>query len=190
MKKTVIIAAAILFAAGASQAQTWTWDKAHSQLNFLVLHQTVSDIAGSFNTTEATITASKDDFSDATVELKADVGSIDTHSEQRNNHLKSDAFFDAAKYPSLTFKSSSFKKTGAKTYEVTGDLTLHGVTKTVVLTATLNGTVQNMQKKTVAGWKVTGIIKRSDFGIAPNFPAAVVSDEVRLDANAEFVKAS
>lgn len=189
MKKTAFITAAFLFAAGVSQAQTWTLDRAHSQVNFVVLHNSVSDIAGSFNSAEATLTSSKDDFSDATVELKADVGSIDTHSEQRNNHLKSEAFFDAAQFPTLTFKSTSFKKTGDKTYEVTGDLTLHGVTKKVVLTATLNGTIQTQQKKTVSGWKVTGIIKRSDFGINPKFPANVVSDEVRLDANAEFVKA-
>src|SRR5216684_1823047 len=76
-----------------------------------------------------------------------------------------------AKHPSLTFKSTSFKKTGAKTYEVTGDLTLHGVTKTVVLNATLNGTAINPQnKKTISGFKVTGTIKRTDFGIATGFP--------------------
>jgi len=117
------------------------------------------------------------------------VNSINTGVEQRNNHLKSPDFFDAAKFGTLTFKSTSFKKTSGKNYEVTGDLTLHGVTKPVVLTAVFNGTIVNPQsKKTVAGFKVTGTVKRTDFGIAASFPATMLSDDVQLNGNAEFVK--
>ena len=87
-------------------------------------------------------------------------------------------------------ESTSFKKLSGKNYEVAGNLTLHGVTKPVVLSAVLNGTVVNPQsKKNTAGFTVTGTIKRSDFGIAPSFPATAVSDDVQLSANAEFVKA-
>lgn len=189
MKFTFITTALITLFATAGFSQTWTMDKAHSQLNFGITHLGISEIAGSFSSVTATITSSKDDLTDAIVELSADIASISTGNDQRNNHLKSPDFFDAGKYPTLSFKSTAFKKTGAKTFELKGDLTLHGVTKPVVLNATLNGTTTNpMNKKTVAGFKVTGTIKRSDFGIATSFPAAVLSDEVALNANAEFTK--
>jgi polyisoprenoid-binding protein YceI len=188
MKKQVLVAAA-LFVATAGFSQTWNWDKAHSQLNWHVTHLGIAEVAGSFTSVNAKITSSKDDLSDASVELTAEVGSISTGNDMRNNHLKSADFFDAEKYPTLTFKSSTFKKTGAKTFEVKGDLTLHGVTKPVVLTATFNGTTVSPQsKKTIGGFKITGVVKRSDFGIATGFPAGALGDEVSLDANAEFVK--
>ena len=189
MKKSIIVAAASLLISTAGFSQTWSWDKAHSQLNFGITHLGINEVDGGFGTVSATITSSKDDFSDASVELTADVNSINTGVEQRNNHLKSADFFDAAKYGTLTFKSTSFKKVGDKNYQVTGDLTLHGVTKSVVLNAVLNGTTTNpMSKKPVAGFKVTGVIKRSDFALGAGFPAGMLSDEVLLTANAEFVK--
>jgi polyisoprenoid-binding protein YceI len=189
MKSTIITAALIASFSTAAFSQTWNLDKAHSQLNFGITHLGISEIDGSFGSVTAKIVSSKDDLSDAVVDLSAEVSSINTGNDQRNNHLKSPDFFDASKYPTLSFKSTNFKKTGAKTYEVTGDLSLHGVTKTVVLNATLNGTTTNpMNKKTVAGFKVTGTIKRSDFGIATGFPAGALSDEVALNANTEFIK--
>jgi len=170
-------------------AQTWTLDKAHSQLNWSITHLTVSTIEGGFKSVSATITSSKDDLSDAVLDLTADVTSLSTGIEARDNHLKSDAFFDAAKYPTLTFKSTSFKQLDGKNYQVVGDLTFHGVTKSVTLNALFNGTVVNpMSKKTTAGFKFTGIIKRSDFGIGASFPEAMLSDAVNLDGNAEFTK--
>ena len=189
MKKIILSAAALFLLATAGFSQTWNWDKPHSQLNFGIIHLGINEISGSFSDVTAKITSSKDDFSDAVVELTADVNSISTGNEQRNNHLKSPDFFDAAKFGTLSFKSTSFKKTSGKNYEVAGDLTFHGVTKPVVLTAVLNGTTVNPQsKKTVAGFKVSGTIKRMDFGVATGFPAAMLSDEVALKANAEFVK--
>ncbi len=189
MKFTFITAAFITLFSTAGFSQTWNWDKAHSQLQFGIQHLSISEIDGSFSSVTAKITSSKDDFSDAVVELSAEIASISTGNEQRNTHLKSPDFFDAAKFPTLTFKSTSFKKTGAKTFEVAGDLSFHGVTKPVVLNATLNGTTVNPQsKKTIAGFKVTGTIKRTDFGIATGFPSNMLSDDVALNANAEFVK--
>ncbi|MHA4807113.1 YceI family protein [Flavitalea flava] len=188
-KKIVFLSAAFLLLATAGFSQGWTADKNHSQLNFSIGHMGISEIAGSFTSFDAKITSSKDDLSDAVVELTADVNSINTQNEKRNEHLKSPDFFDAAKYGTLTFKSTSFKKLSGKNYQVTGDLTLHGVTKPVVLNAVFNGTVVNpMSKKTVGGFKVTGTIKRTDFGIATGFPATMLSDEVALNANAEFIK--
>lgn len=189
MKKIISIAAAFLLFATASFAQGWTWDKAHSQLNFGITHLGINEIDGTFSSVTATIASSKDDLSDAVIQLSADVSSINTGNEQRNNHLKSDAFFDAAKFGTLTFKSTSFKQVSGKNYEMAGDLTLHGVTKPVVLNVVFNGTITNpMSKKLTAGFKVTGTIKRTDFGIGTGFPVAMLSDEVILNANAEFAK--
>jgi polyisoprenoid-binding protein YceI len=188
MKKIILSTAALFILAGSTFAQDWNMDKAHSQVNFVIGHMGINEIAGSFGSVTAKFTATKDDFSDAVIELSADVNSINTGNEQRNNHLKTDAFFDAAKFGTFTFKSTSFKKVGDKNYQLTGDLTLHGITKSVTLNATFNGTATNMQKKTIAGFKVTGIIKRSDFNIGMGMPAGMLTDEVSLVANTEFVK--
>jgi polyisoprenoid-binding protein YceI len=188
MKRITLLAAAIVLTATAF-SQTWTADKAHSQLGFGITHLTISEIDGSFKSFDSKFTASKDDFSDAVIELSADVNSVGTGNDQRDTHLKSPDFFDAAKFATLTFKSTSFVKTGTKQFKLTGDLTLHGVTKSVVLDVVLNGTVTDpMSKKTKAGFKITGVIKRSDFGIATSFPSAMLSDEVLLTANTEFIK--
>ena len=137
MKKITAITTALLLFAGATFAQDWNWDKAHSQLTFSIVHLGINDIGGSFGTVSAKVTSSKDDFSDAAIELTADVSSINTGNEQRNNHLKSPDFFDAAQFGTLTFKSTSFKKVSGKNYKLAGDLTFHGVTKPVVLDVVL-----------------------------------------------------
>jgi polyisoprenoid-binding protein YceI len=190
MKKLFVL----LFAASAAlssftaSAQTWTADKSHSKLGFSITHMMVSDVEGSFKTFESTIVSSKPDFSDAVINLSADVNSVNTEDDKRDAHLKSADFFDAEKYPKLTFKSTSVKKVSANKYKVTGQLTLHGVTKAVVLDAVLRGTTVNQAKKTVAGFKVTGTIKRADFALGTKYPAAMLSDEIALNANTEFVK--
>jgi polyisoprenoid-binding protein YceI len=189
MKKVSMLTIALLSIAAAGFAQDWTWDKVHSQLNFGITHNTINELDGSFGTVEAKMTASKEDLSDARITLTADVNSINTGNEARNNELKGDAFFNAAQYGTLSFTSTSFEKIDGKNYRLSGTLTLHGITKPVVLNVIFNGTIVNqMNKKTTAGFKVTGTIKRTDFGIAPDFPVNVVSDEVMLSANAEFVK--
>jgi polyisoprenoid-binding protein YceI len=190
MKKiTLSFVASLITIYTIAQTTTWSLDKAHSKLGFSVTHLLVSDVDGNFKSFDAKITTTKEDFSDATVELTSDINSIDTDNEQRDGHLKSADFFDAAKYGSLTFKSKSFKKIDSKKYNVTGDLTLHGVTKPAELEITLRGTtVHPYTKKTVGGFKATGTLKRSDFGIGASTPGSVVSDEVAIYANAEFTK--
>lgn len=191
MKKTLItlFTAVALLAFKPIADGNWSVDSAHSKLGFTVTHMMVSDVEGQFKNFTATITSSKDDFSDAVVDLSADVASVNTDNDARDNHIKGADFFNAAQFPKMTFKSTAFQKTGDKTYKVTGNLTLKGVTKPVVLDATFRGVYTNqMNKKTVAGFKVTGTVKRKDFGIGANFPTAAVSDEVTLVANAEFVK--
>jgi polyisoprenoid-binding protein YceI len=170
-------------------AQTWKLDKMHSQLNWGVTHNSISTVEGGFKTFSATITSSKDDLSDAVVELTAEISSINSGVDPRDNHLKGPEFFDAATYPTLTFKSTSFKKVTDKNYVMTGDLTLHGVTKSVALNVTFNGTYTNTaSNKVSAGFHIGGIIKRSDFGIGSTFPANILGDDVNLDANTEFIK--
>ncbi|MBS1611199.1 MAG: YceI family protein [Bacteroidetes bacterium] len=188
MKKLVVMLT-VLVAASTTFAQTWSLDKSHAKLGFSVTHLLVSDVEGSFKNFDVKVTSAKDDFSDAAITLTADVASINTDNEQRDGHLKSGDFFDVSKFPTLTFKSSSLKKVADKKYKLSGDLTLHGVTKPVTLDVTLNGTaVHPYNKKTVAGFKITGTIKRSDFGIGESTPGAVVSDEVTLTSNVEITK--
>ena len=189
MKKISLIAATALFCTFSSMAQSsWSLDKAHAKLGFTITHLMVSDVEGSFRSFSAKITAPGADFSNAQVEMTADAGSVNTDNEKRDEHLKSPDFFDATKFPAITFKSSSFKKEKGDNYKVTGQLTMHGVTKTVTLNAVCRTGVNPMSKKTVAGFKITGKVKRADFGIGANMPSTMLGEEVTIDGNAEFTK--
>lgn len=185
MKKTIAIFALALVAFGV-QAQTWTVDKAHAKLGFSITHLMISDVEGNFKTFEATITSSKDDFSDAVFDISADIAGIDTDNENRDKDLNSEGYFNAAAFPKLTFKSTSFTKVEGNKYKLAGDLTIKGVTKPVELAVTINGPIDRRGKK-VIGIKVTGMFKRTDFGVGKP-GGAMVSEEVNLIANGEFVK--
>lgn len=190
MKRLFITPVALLFALTAYAQQTWNVDKSHAKVGFTVTHLLLSEVDGNFKTFDAKITTSKPDLSDAVFEMTADVNSIDTDNERRDGHLKSPDFFDAAKYPALTFKSTSFKKVEGKKYKIAGDLTMHGVTKPVTLDAVLSGPVvmENPRgKQEKAGLKVSGTLNRMDFGVGKS-GGAVVSEEVEIRANAEFAK--
>lgn len=184
MKKITFVAA--LLVSFASFAQTWNVDKAHSKLGFTVTHLMISEVDGNFKTFDATIKSSKEDFSDAVFEVSADVNSLNTDNENRDKDLKGASGFDVEKHPKLTFKSTSISKIDAKKYKLTGDLTLKGVTKPVTLEMTLLGMGKNMRtQKPKAGFKITGTIKRTDFGVG-GMPAAVVGEDVELRAVGEF----
>ncbi|UYQ92232.1 YceI family protein [Chitinophaga horti] len=188
MKKITFIAASLVFSVSAF-AQTWKLDAAHSRVGFSLVHMGVNEFHGSFKQTDAVITSSKADFTDATIEIKAEVANINTDNSQRDQHLQKEDMLDAAKFNAIAFKSTTFKKTGAKTYDVAGELTFHGVTKPVTLKAELVGTTTHpMNKKEIAGFKVTGSFKRSDFGVAPGMPEAMLSDVVKIEADTEFIK--
>lgn len=188
--KTLAFTIAALLTLSAANAQTWAVDKAHSKVGFSVTHLMLSEVDGNFKTFDAKLISAKPDLSDAMIELTADINSINTENERRDGHLKTPDWFDAAKFPSLTFKSTSFKKVDGKKYKVTGDLTMHGVTKPVTLDAVLTGpvTMENPRgKQEKAGLKISGTIKRSDFGVGSS-STAVVSEEVEIKAAGEFVK--
>jgi polyisoprenoid-binding protein YceI len=185
--KNVLMIVGLMALGFTATAQKWSVDKAHSKVGFSVVHLMLSDVEGSFKISDATLTASKDDFTDAQFELTADVNSVFTEQERRDTHLKSPDFFDAAKFSSITFKSNSFKKVADRKYKLTGELTMHGVTKLVTLDGTLNGVSTNKAGKKIAGFKFTGTLNRTAFGVG-SMPAAVVGEEIELKANGEFVQ--
>ncbi|WP_324719616.1 YceI family protein [Salinimicrobium sp. HB62] len=165
---------------------TWKADKAHSQVSFGITHMGISEVEGLFREFDATIEAAEEDFSDAKYTVEIKVPSVDTGVEMRDNHLRNADFFDAEKYPEMTFVSTSSEKVGEGKYKVTGDLTFHGITKPVTLDVWHRGTVENQQGNKISGFAISGTIKRSDFDLGPGFPEAVLSDEVLIDVDAEF----
>jgi len=188
MKKYFLLAAmAIVSLLGNAQTKTWTNDPAHSRLGFVVKHLTISEIEGRFSDFSAQVTTSKSDYTDAKIVLTAKVASINTDVDARDNHLRSADFFDAEKYPTLTFKSTYVKKISAKKGLIFGNLTFHGITKPVTLNADFYGLITNpMNKKATAGFKVTGTIKRTDYALGPKFSDAFVGENVKIVANIEF----
>lgn len=168
---------------------TWKADPAHTQVSFGIIHLGISEIEGLFREFDGSIMASKDDFSDAQYEMTIGVPSIDTGIEMRDNHLRSADFFNAEKYPEMTFKSISSKKVGDGKYKVTGDLTFHGITKPVTLDVWYRGTVENPQNgDVISGFAISGNVKRSDYNLGPDFPEAMLSDNVVIDVDGEFKK--
>lgn len=172
-----------------SAQQSWTNDPAHSRLGFIVKHMTISEVNGRFTDFTVKVKSAKADLSDLKVEVTAKIASINTDVEARDNHLKSADFFDVEKYPTLTFVSASHKKITKNNFKLMGNLTMHGVTKFVTLNVLYFGEVVNpMNQKKTFGFKITGIVNRSDFGLGPKFPEAMISEKVKIVADAEFSK--
>lgn len=191
MKKRMLIPLLIIgniFSVCCTGQTIWNLDSNHSQLRFAIALLNISDVEGTFKIKEASISAPKEDFSDASLTMQAETKTIHTGIEARDAHLRTADFFDANKFPLITFKSSSFKKTAEGKYQVLGDLTMHGITKPVTLEATAKTVVHPMTKKTVAGFRVSGFIQRSDFGISPGTPPDMLSNEVTIRANVQFEK--
>lgn len=186
MKKILILGAALLGTVSLN-AQTYKLDGAHSSLGFIITHIKISELQGSFKKFEGKITSTKEDFSDAVIELSSETGSVYTGNDGRDKHLASADFFDAEKYPTMTFKSTSIKKEKGNFYKVVGDFTFHGITKTVTLDANYKGKTKS-HGGDVYVWKVKGKIKRSDFGIGASMPNDAVDDVVNLNADLEFSK--
>jgi polyisoprenoid-binding protein YceI len=190
MKRLALITGLLALAAPLALAETSTWisDPPHSEVDFTITHLAISNVHGRFGHVNATIVYNDADVSKSTVKATIDVTGVDTGEEGRNNHLKSPAFFDVATYPTATFTSTSVTKSGDD-LTINGDLTLHGVTKPVVLKAEgPRGPASGMDHKQHAGFSATTTIKRSDFGIGPTFPAAMVGEEVKLNIELDVAK--
>ncbi len=175
-----------------STLTTWKLDLSHSELLFKVRHLVITTVTGQFNNFEATFESANDDFTDAKIDFKAEVASISTGDANRDGHLKSPDFFDAASHPDLTFTSNALSKNADGTYSLTGDLSLHGVTLPVTLDVELGGTVVDPYGQHKVGFELNGKISRKAFGLTwdafTEAGGAVVSDEVKIVASVQFVK--
>ncbi len=190
MKLSAILSGILALAAPLAFAQTSTWasDANHSEIDFTITHVSVSRIHGHFGNVNATIVYNEADVTKSTVTATIGVATVDTGVDQRNAHLKSADFFDIANLPTATFTSTGVTKSG-NGLSVTGNFTLHGVTKPIVLEVEGPiGPVEGMDHKPHAGFSASGTISRTAFGIGPKFPAAMVGDDVKLDIELEVVK--
>lgn len=172
----------------------WILDPAHSEVEFKVKHMMISNVSGKFNKFEASLETEGEDFQTAKVTFAADIDSISTGNEQRDGHLKSPDFFDAAKFPQLKFVATKYENVDNDgSYEIYGDLTIRGITKQVKLDAEFGGVIKDPWGNMRAGISVNGKINRKEFGLAwhavTEAGGLVVSDDVRIHANLEFVKA-
>ena len=192
MKKSIALLLAVLtgsalFSLSSIAQTTWNSDPMHSKLTFSITHLGISDIDGLFGKFDATATANKEDFSDAIFDLTVDVASINTMVEKRDNHLRSADFFEVEKFPAMTYKSTGITKIAENKYKLTGNLTLHGVTKPVTMDLWYRGTIVDQKTKAkTSGFQLTGTLKRSDFGIGSKFAPPMLSDEVKIKADGEF----
>ncbi len=198
MKATLTTLVAVTALTIGVNAQTnWNVDASHSKLGFAVTHMMVSETEGKFKIYEGKVASSKADidFTDAKIDFNVDAASINTDDEKRDGHLKSPDFFDVAKYPKITFKSTSMKPGKVKgTYILIGDLTMHGVTKPIKLVAIgASKIVKDPYGMERYAFKVTGNINRKDYGLSWNAAleagGVAVSEDVRLDINVEITKA-
>ena len=165
MKKVrmMLAALAMMAATGVNAQSKWNVDASHSNVKFSVSHLVVSEVEGSFRVFDGSIDAPTDDFNNATINFTVDVASINTDNENRDKHLKSDDFFNAAKYPKMTFKSTSFKKGKGNNYVLEGNLTIRDVTKKMKFNVTYGGTIKDPWGNTKAGFKTTATISRKEF---------------------------
>jgi polyisoprenoid-binding protein YceI len=190
MKKLILLAAAVLFQTAVFAQTTWKVDKAHARFQFTVTHMSVSDVEGNFKDFDATITSSKSDFSDAKFDFTANAASINTGNDMRDGDLKSDHFFNVAVDPTVNFTSTKIVKTTPNHYKLTGNLTMHGITKLVTFDLWYRGTIVNpMSKANDAGFQLTGTVTRTEFNLGSMYPNAILSDDVAIKADAEFAVA-
>lgn len=175
-----------------TEKNTWAIDPAHSEILFKVKHLVISTVSGEFKEFEGNLKASEEDFTDAEIEFSAQIGSIFTGNEQRDGHLKSGDFFDAEKFPTLSFKSNKFEKISGSDYKLTGDLTIRDITKTVELKTEYGGTAQDPYGNTKAGFEAIGKISRKEFGLTwsavTEAGGVVVGDDIKLAINVQFAK--
>ncbi|HEY1763491.1 MAG TPA: YceI family protein [Opitutaceae bacterium] len=178
-------AAVALVSAASAAVETYSIDPVHSSVAFEIRH-VFSKVPGKFTDFSGTITVDRENLEKSSVTATIQVGSIDTSNEKRNSDLKAPSFFDLAQYSTITFTSTSWKKTGDNAYDVTGNLTIHGITKEVVLKVIADGFGPGMMGSPVSGWEATTTINRRDYGVnGPAMLGTVVGDEVAISINIE-----
>ncbi|HEY0261862.1 MAG TPA: YceI family protein [Chitinophagales bacterium] len=170
----------------------WAIDPTHSEIGFKVKHMMFTNVSGKFEKFEATVEAEDDNFENAKIEFSAEAASVSTGNADRDNHLKSGDFFDATQFPTLSFKATSFKKINSEDFELTGDFTLHGVTKTITLPVEFGGLAKDPWGNTKAGFAISGKLNRKDFGLNWNATleagGVLVGEEVKLAIELQLLK--
>jgi polyisoprenoid-binding protein YceI len=190
MKRSVLPSVILTLAAPLAMGQNTTWvpDKAHSEINFSVLHLSLDNVRGRFGNVGGDVIQTAGAIAKSTVNVTIDVSTVDTGVAFRDNDLKSANFFDVAQFPTATFVSTSIVKNG-NGLTINGNLTLHGVTEPVVLEAEgPTGPVQGMEHKQHEGFSATTTISRAAFGIGSKYPNNVVGDEVKLTIDLDLVQ--
>lgn len=169
----------------------WVVDPMHTEIQFKVKHLMITTVTGNFNSFTAEAISEGDDFTKAKISFSADIDSIDTNNEQRDGHLKSADFFDAANHPKLVFENGRLEQSGDD-YKLHGDLTIKGVTKPVTLNTEIGGIAVDGYGQTKAGFTISGKISRKEFGLTwdaiTEAGSVVVSDEVRIMAEVQLTK--
>jgi polyisoprenoid-binding protein YceI len=192
MKTMLVIFLALTVHKTLAQGVTWKIDPVHSNVEFTVTHMMISEVTGHFKDFTASMLQGKDDFSGSTIDVTIKSASISTDNDTRDNHLRSADFFDVTKYPDLTFKSTSFEKTGENEYRITGDLTMRGITKSITLDTKYLGRITDSKGMVYAGFKATGMVNRYDYGLKWNRSieagGILVSENVAITLNIKMVK--
>lgn len=175
-----------------STATKWVLDPMHSEVQFKIKHLVISTVTGFFRSFQGEVITESEDFQNSEIDFSIDVNSIDTNQGQRDEHLKSPEFFDAEKYPKITFKSTSLKKVSDEEYELIGDLTIKDTTRSVTLDVEFGGSATDFYGNTKTGFEVTGKINRKEFGLTwsgiTEAGTVVVGEDIKLIINAQFAK--
>ncbi|HTY36082.1 MAG TPA: YceI family protein [Bacteroidota bacterium] len=192
--RILFLMTALVASLGFAQKTGWNLDKAHSSIGFSIKHMVISDVTGNFKDYDVSFKSEKSDFTDATVDASIKVASINTDNDKRDAHLRTDDFFNAEKFPLITFKSTSFEKVGENKYKITGDLTIRDVTKKVTFDATYNGSIKAPWGATIYSWKAVLSINRFDYGLKWNKAieagGLIAGDTVNITLNLELNKPS
>ncbi len=193
MNRFILMGVMVLLIAFSSTAQTsWEADPAHSNINFTITHLVIAEVTGKFNDFSCTVQTKGDDFNGAQVEVGIKTASIFTNNEKRDNHLRSADFFDAEKYPLISFKSTAFEKSAENTYKISGVLTMHGISKPLVLEAKLKGLIKDPWGNSRVGFKATTALDRYEYDLKWNTAleggGLLVGKEVSIEINLELVK--
>ncbi|OGU65901.1 MAG: hypothetical protein A2499_04790 [Stygiobacter sp. RIFOXYC12_FULL_38_8] len=193
MKNAVFVVLLVLGFTFVNAQTKWNIDKSHSNVGFAVTHLIISEVTGQFKSFDGNIEFSKDDLSDANINFSIDAASISTENEGRDKHLRSDDFFNAEKFPKITFVGKSIKKVAGKKFKLVGDFTIRDVTKSITLDVVYNGSIKDPWGNTKAGFKITGELNRFDYNLKWNnlmeAGGAVVGKEVTITVNLELSKA-
>lgn len=171
----------------------WALDPAHSSVDFSIRHMMIANVKGAFHNFSATIEADPTDLTTATIEFTVDTASVDTRNKDRDAHLVSADFFDVENFPNLTFRATNIEKNDEGEYNVTGDLTLHGVTKQETFAVTFEGQGKDPWGNEKVGFSATGSVNRSDYGLTWNAAletgGVLVGDKVKINLQLQAAKA-